>query len=168
MLLQGYFCKTHVNESTYICTTSISRSSCSLLMITNYQVIQLASEDDLSLEEMVVVDLTFCNSVVGGPTSTLLKSTGWIVDLAGDVTIGVSSLAELAGDVTVGVSSPADLAGNVTVGVSFPADLAVEVSPSVRHPRPLLRWRPRPTFWGGVYGRPCWICHCWCGIFSHC
>ena len=79
---------------------------------------QLELDDDFSLEEVVLADFNFCNSVVGGPTSMLLKSNGLIVDLAGDVTVGVSSLAELAGDVTVGVSSPADLAGNVTVGVS--------------------------------------------------
>ena len=65
-----------------------------------------------------MTDLNFCNSVVGGPTSTPLKSAGLIVDLAGDVTVGVSSLAELAGDFTVGVSSPADLAGSVNVGVA--------------------------------------------------
>ena len=104
---------------------------------------QLVSEDDLSLEEVLVADINFCNSVVGGPTSTFLKNTGLIVDLAGDVTVGVSSPVELAGDVTAGVSSPADLAVDVTVGVSSPADLAggvtIRVAPS------LLRWRPRPT-----------------------
>ena len=51
--------------------------------------------------------------------TTFLSSADGIVDLAGDVTIGVSSPADLAGDLTVGVSSPADLAGVVTVGVSF-------------------------------------------------
>ena len=95
---------------------------------------QLASEDDLSMEEVVVADLNFCNSVVGGPTSTPLNSAGLIVDLAGDVTVGVSSPAELAGDVTVGVSSPANLAGYVTVCVSFPADLAGDVTVGVSFP----------------------------------
>ena len=92
---------------------------------------QLASEDDLSLEEVVVADLNFCNYVVGGPTSMFLKNTGFIVDLAGDVTVGVSSPVKLAGDVTISVSSPVDLAGNITVGVSFPADLAGGVTVGV-------------------------------------
>ena len=91
---------------------------------------QRAIWDDLSLEEVVVADLNFCKSVVGGPTSTPLKSTGLIVDLAGDVTIDVSSPAKLAEDVTVDVSSPADLAGNVTVGVSFLVELAGGVTVS--------------------------------------
>ena len=90
---------------------------------------QMASEDSLSMEEEVVADLNFCGSVVGGPTSTFLKNTGLIVDLAGDVIVGVSSPADLAGDVTVGVSSLADLAGDVAVGVSSLADL-VGVVPS--------------------------------------
>ena len=93
--------------------------------------------DDLSIEEVVLANLNFCNSVVGGPTSTPLKSSGLIVDLAGDVTVRVSSPAELAGDVTVGVSSPANLAGNVTVGVLFLADLAGDVTVGVSS---------RPTF----------------------
>ena len=50
---------------------------------------QMASEDNLSMEEEVVADLKFCYSVVGGPTSMPLKIVGLIVDLAGDVTIGV-------------------------------------------------------------------------------
>ena len=68
----------------------------------------------------------FCDSVVGGPTSTFLKNTGLIVCFAGDVTVGVSFPPTLleSGDVTVGVSSPADLGGDVAVGVSTPADLA--------------------------------------------
>ena len=45
----------------------------------------VASEDDLSMEEEVVADLDFCDSVVGGPTSTFLRSADVIVDLAGDV-----------------------------------------------------------------------------------
>ena len=56
---------------------------------------------------------------------------GLIEDLAGDVTIGVSSLVDLAGDVTVGVASPDDLAGDVTVGVSSLADLAGVVTVGV-------------------------------------
>ena len=79
---------------------------------------QAALKDDLSMQVEVVADLDFRDSVVGGPTSTFLSSADGIVDLAGDVTVGVSSSADLAGDVTVGVSSPADLAGGVTVGVT--------------------------------------------------
>ena len=44
---------------------------------------------------------------------------GLTIDIAGDVTVGVSSPADLAGDVTVSVASPADLAGVVTAGVAF-------------------------------------------------
>ena len=62
----------------------------------------------------------FCDSVAGGPTSTCLA--GLIVDLAGGVTVAVSSPADLVGDVTVGLLTPADLAGDVTVGVSSPVD----------------------------------------------
>ena len=50
---------------------------------------QVASEDDLSMEKEVVADLDFFDSVVGGPTSTLLRSADMIVDLAGDVIVGV-------------------------------------------------------------------------------
>ena len=71
-----------------------------------------------------MAELNFCNYVVGGPTSTFLKNTGLILELAGDVTVGVSTPADLAGDVTICVSAPADLAGGVTVGVSTPVDLA--------------------------------------------
>ena len=84
---------------------------------------QMASDDNLSIEEAVVTDLDFCDSVVGGPTSTFLKNTGLIVDLAGGVTVGVSSPADLDGDVTIGVSSPADLAGDIAVAVTSPTDL---------------------------------------------
>ena len=94
----------------------------------------LASEDDPPLQEVVVANLNFCNYVVGGPISVPLKSAALLVDFAGDVTVGVSSLTELAGDVTVGVLFPANLAGGVTVGVA----------PSAIRPT-LLRWRPRPT-----------------------
>ena len=52
-----------------------------------------------------------------GVSQIELSSVDRIVDLAGVVTVGVSTPADLAGDVTVGVSSPADLAGGVTVGV---------------------------------------------------
>ena len=82
-----------------------------------------------------MADLNFCNYVVGGPTSAPLKSTGLIVDLAGNVTVGVSFPAHLAGGVTVGtapsavaevapsadlaeVVSSIDLAGDVTTGVA--------------------------------------------------
>ena len=50
---------------------------------------QIASEDNLSIEEAVVADLDFCDSVVGGPTSTCLKNTWLVVDLAGGVTVGM-------------------------------------------------------------------------------
>ena len=53
------------------------------------------------MEEEVVADLDLCDSVVGGQTSTFLRSVDGIVDFAGDVTIGVSSPADLAGDATV-------------------------------------------------------------------
>ena len=92
---------------------------------------QVALEDDLSMEEEVVADLDFCESVVGGPTSTFLRSADMIIYLAGDVTVGVSSPADLAGDVTIGVSSTADLAGGVTVGVASLADLAGNFTVSV-------------------------------------
>ena len=81
-----------------------------------------------------MADLDFCDSMVGGPTSTFLKNTGLIIDLA----VGVSSPADLAGGVTVGVvlsaiaevessadiaevASSADLAGDVTVSVTSSA-----------------------------------------------
>ena len=56
------------------------------------------------------------------------------MDLAGDVTVGVSSPDDLAGDVTIGVSSPADIAGDVTVGVLSPADLAGDITVGVSTP----------------------------------
>ena len=99
--------------------------------------------------QAVLANLDLCDSVVGGPTSTFLSSADGIVDLAGDVTVGVSSPADLAGGVTIGVApsavaevassaviakavSSADLAADVTVGVAFlavagvasPADIA--------------------------------------------
>ena len=43
-------------------------------------------------------------------------------DLAGDVTVGVTSSADLAGDVIVGVAPSANLAGDVTVSEAPPAD----------------------------------------------
>ena len=92
---------------------------------------QITSEDDFYMEEAVVADLDFCDSVVGGPTSTCLKSAGLIVDLAGGVTIGVSSPADLAEDVTVGMSSLADLAGGVAIGVVFSAVVEVASSADV-------------------------------------
>ena len=46
-----------------------------------------------------MTDPDFRECVVGGPTSTFLSSADGIVDLAGDVTVGVSSPADLAGDV---------------------------------------------------------------------
>ena len=76
---------------------------------------QAVLEGDLSMEEEVVVQLNFCNSVIGGPTSAFHRCTDGIVDFAEDVILVLSSPADLAGDITVGVSSPADLAGDVTV-----------------------------------------------------
>ena len=77
---------------------------------------QMASEDNLSMEEDVVANLKFCYSVVGGPTSMPMKIDGLIVDLAGDITVGVSS-----------------------------RPILLEVSPSEWHPQPLvlspLVWR---------------------------
>ena len=83
---------------------------------------QAALEDGLSMKEEVVAGV---NYVVGGPTSTFLSSVDGIVDLAGDITVSMSSSADLAG-VTVGVTYPADagvaspayLAGGVTIGVA--------------------------------------------------
>ena len=77
--------------------------------------------------------VNYCHSVVGGPTSAFLSGADGIVDLAGDVTVGVSSPANLAGGVTIevtsladaGVASPADLAGGVTIEVTSPADAGV-------------------------------------------
>ena len=66
-------------------------------------------------------------NVVRRPTSTPLKIAGLTVDIAGDV--------------TVGVSSPADLTGDVTVGV-------LELSPSVWRPRPTLRCGVQGEMWG--------------------
>ena len=92
---------------------------------------QMASEDNFYMEEVVVADLDICDYVVGGPTSTCLKSAGVIVDLAGGVTVGVSSPADLAGDITVVVSSTADLAGGVTVGVVLSAVAEVPSSADI-------------------------------------
>ena len=94
---------------------------------------QVAWEDDLSMEEEAVADLDICDSVVGGPTSTFLRSADMIVDLAGDVTVIVSSPADLAGDVTVGVTSSAvaEVASSADlVEVAYSASLP-EMSPSV-------------------------------------
>ena len=52
---------------------------------------QMTSEDDVSADEDVVSDSKFCDTMVGGPTSTPLKIAGLTVDFAGDVTVGVSS-----------------------------------------------------------------------------
>ena len=62
---------------------------------------QMASEHNFSMEEVVLTDLDFCDSVVGGPTSTCLAEVASSADLA-----EVVSSADLAGDVTVGVMSP--------------------------------------------------------------
>ena len=118
---------------------------------------QVVSKDDLSADEEVVADSKFRDTVVGGPTPTTLKIAGLIIDLAGHVTVAVSSSADLAGDVTASVASSTDLAGDVTASVSTPSDLAgdleafsasssadhagdvtVGVSPSVWRPRLIL------------------------------
>ena len=83
--------------------------------------------NDLSMKEEVVPGVDCYDSVVGEPTSACLDSASGFVDLAGGVTIGMTSPADLAGGVTVGVTSladaglasPADLAGGVTVGVAY-------------------------------------------------
>ena len=53
------------------------------------------------MEEAVVADSDFCDSVVTRPTSTCLKNTGLIVDLTGGVTVGVSFPDDLAGYIIV-------------------------------------------------------------------
>ena len=64
-------------------------------------------------------------------TSTFLSGADGIVTLL-EMTLSVCRpLADLAGHVTVDVSSPADLAGNDTVGVSLPADIAGDVTVDV-------------------------------------
>ena len=93
--------------------------------------LQVVLEGGLSMEEEVVAELDFCNSVIGGATSTFLSSTDGILDFAGDVTLVVSSPANLAGGITVGVLSRVDLAGDVTLVVSSPADLAGDVTVGV-------------------------------------
>ena len=92
---------------------------------------QMTSEDDLSADEEVVADSKFCDTFVGGPTSTPLKIAGLTIDLAGYVTVGVASSADHAGDITVGVASSTDLAGDVTVDVVPSADLAGDVTVGV-------------------------------------
>ena len=87
---------------------------------------QMTSEDSFSMEEAVVANLDFCDSVVRGPTSTFLKNTGLIVDLAGCVTVGVTSSADFTKVVTVGVTSLADPAGVVTAGVAFQEECEVQ------------------------------------------
>ena len=94
---------------------------------------QTALEDGLSVNEEVMAGVNYCDYMVGGPTSTFLSGADGIVDLAGDVTVSVSSLADHAEGVTVGVTSPADagvacladIAGGVTLGVASLADAGV-------------------------------------------
>ena len=88
---------------------------------------QMASEHNFSMEEAVLTDLDFCDSVVGGPTSTCLAEVASSADLA-----EVASSADLAGDVTVGVMYLADPAGVVTDGVTFQGKCEVQ-------------WRQWPT-----------------------
>ena len=70
---------------------------------------QMTSEDDLSADNEVVADSKCRDNVVGGPTSTSLKIAGLNVDIAGDVTVGVS-----------------------------PRPTLLEMSPSLWRPRPTL------------------------------
>ena len=95
---------------------------------------QMTSEDDLSVDDVVVADPKSRETFVSGPTSTTPKIAGLTVNLAGDVTAGVASSADLAEVVTVGVTSSADIAGDITAGVASSADLAnvvtVGVAPS--------------------------------------
>ena len=90
---------------------------------------QMTSEDDLSVDEEVVADSKFHDTVVGGPTSMIRKIAKLIVDLAGDVTVGVASSTDLDEVVTIGVASLADLAGVITAGVPSSANPAGDVTP---------------------------------------
>ena len=118
---------------------------------------QMASEDDLYVDNEVEADSTFCDTVSGGPTSTPLEIVVWRRPCWRYHRRCVYSPADLAGDVTIGVLAPADHTKNITVGVSsrptlldtsevaFSADIAevassadladvaslLEVSPSV-------------------------------------
>ena len=53
--------------------------------------------DGLFMKEEVVPGVDCYDSVVGEPTSACLDSAGGFVDLAGGVTVGVTSPADLAG-----------------------------------------------------------------------
>ena len=88
----------------------------------------MPSEDDLSAHKEIVADQEFCDTFVGGPTPTTLMIAGLIVDLAGDVSVGVALSADLAEVATVGEASSTDLAEVVTVGVESSADLAEVVT----------------------------------------
>ena len=92
---------------------------------------QMTLEYDLSADEVVVADPKYHDTFVGGLPSTTPKIAGLTVNLAGDVTAGVASLAEVAEDVTAGVASSADLAKDVTSGVTSLADLAAVVTAGV-------------------------------------
>ena len=134
------------------------------------------SEDDPSMEEEAVANLDFCESVVGGPTSTFLRSAEIIVDCAGDVTVGVSSPGRpcwkrhrwcvVSGRpccITVGVSSPANLAGGVPVGV-VPSAVAGVASPDD------IAEVASSAYLAEVASsaEPCWGCHRRCDVFGRC
>ena len=72
----------------------------------------------------------------------------WSEDLRSTFLSSADGIVDLAGDVTVGVLSPADLCWGRHHRCVGPRSTLLEVSPSEWHPRPLLRWRPRPTLLG--------------------
>ena len=92
---------------------------------------QMMSEADLSTDEVVVAYPKSRDTFVGEPTSTAPKIAGLTVNLAGDVTAGVASLAELAEDVTASAGLTVNLAGDVTADVASSADLAKDVTAGV-------------------------------------
>ena len=55
---------------------------------------QMTSEDELSANEVIVVDPESHDAFVGGPTNTTPTIAGLTVILAGDVTAGVASSAD--------------------------------------------------------------------------
>ena len=80
----------------------------------------MTSDDDLSTDAEVVADPKFCDTSVGGPTSTALQNAELTVDLAEVVTVVVASSADLAEVGTVGVVSSANLTGVSTIGYDDP------------------------------------------------
>ena len=75
------------------------------------------------MKEEATPGVDYCDSMVGEPSSAGLDSAVWFVDLAGAVTVGVTSPADLAGGVTVGVTAPA-VAGVASLAVAGVASLA--------------------------------------------